>query len=81
MVGTGQVTEAEADLVRTADDAHAFDAAVRSIRMRHAAPELDAAVEQGLMNEAESDAYRKQLEHGEHPRGLRSHLRRTRHQQ
>jgi hypothetical protein len=75
MVAKGRITEVEAAAVRAADTPAAFDAAVASIRTRHAAPHLDAAVEDGSLTESEAAGYRARLARGEHPRGLRRHRR------
>ncbi len=76
MVAKGRITDGEANAIRAADGPEAFDAAVASVRARHAAPRLDAAVEDGSMTAADADAFRARLARGEHPRGLRGHLRR-----
>ena len=78
MVATGRVTDAEAAAIRAADSPEAFDESVARVRTRHATPHLDAAVEEGSMTESDADAYRSRLARGEHPRGLRGHLRRRR---
>lgn len=74
MVASGRVTEAEAARLRAAVDTDQFDHAVRSIRVRHAAARLDAAVEGGQMTQGEAAGYLDRLNKGEHPRSLRTHL-------
>ncbi|MFN2568645.1 MAG: hypothetical protein ABR564_03465 [Candidatus Dormibacteria bacterium] len=78
MVASGRVTEAEAAGLRTAVQPEEFEAAVGSIRLRHAAARLDAAVEDGQMTRQEADGYRDGLAKGEHPRALRTHLTKLR---
>ena len=75
MVEQGQVTQAEAERFRTAPDAAAFEAAELAVRLRHAGTRLSAAVAGGTMSQAEADATLERLRQGEHPQGLRSHLR------
>jgi CHASE3 domain sensor protein len=75
MVRSGQVTAEEAADLRAANNAEDFEAAVVRIRTRHARVRLDAAVEAGQMTQAEANANVEQLQKGEHPRGLRAHLR------
>lgn len=75
MVGSGRVTAAEATQLRAAAEAGQFESAVRSIRVRHAGAQLTAAVEDGAMTPEEADAYLDRLKNGEHPKGLRAHLR------
>jgi hypothetical protein len=77
MLGSGQVTAEEATALRAATSAEDFEAAVVRIRTRHARARLDAAVEAGQMTEAEANANLEQLHKGEHPRGLRAHLRKV----
>lgn len=74
MVASGRVTETEAAGLRAAGQPEEFEAAVRSIRLRHAGARLDAAVEGGQMTRQEADGYRDRLAKGEHPRSLRTHL-------
>jgi hypothetical protein len=74
LVGTGQVTEEEAQGLRRAEDPQDFDAAVVAIRTRHAQARLDAAVAAGQMSKDEADANLARIRAGEHPRGLRAHL-------
>jgi hypothetical protein len=75
MVRSGQITAEEATDLRAATDADDYQAAVVRIRTRHARARLDAAVEAGKMTHAEANANLEQLQTGEHPRGLRAHLR------
>jgi hypothetical protein len=75
MVGSGQVTAEEATDLRAAANDEDFDAAVVRIRTRHARVRLDAAVEAGQMTQAEASANLEQIKKGEHPRGLRAHIR------
>lgn len=81
MTEKGQVTAEEAGRIRSAADADAFDAAVLAVRVRHARARLDGAVERGDMSPQEADENLAALERGEHPKGLRSHLRRLEHRQ
>lgn len=74
MVASGRVTETEAARLRAAIQPEEFEAAVRSIRLRHAGARLDAAVQGGQMTQQEADGYRDGLAKGEHPRSLRNHL-------
>jgi hypothetical protein len=76
MVETGQVTGEEADRLRGAGTDDEFNAAVVAVRSRHAEARLNAAVEAGVMTQAESDANLERIRQGEHPRGLRAHLAR-----
>jgi hypothetical protein len=75
LVRSGQLTAEEATVLRAATNAEDFEAAVVRIRTRHAGARLDAAVEAGKMTEAEAKANIERLQKGEHPRGLRAHLR------
>jgi hypothetical protein len=75
MIDTGQVTAEEATEIRAATNAEDHAAAVVKIRTRHARARLDAAVEAGQMTEVEANASMEQIERGQHPRSLRSHLR------
>ncbi len=75
MVDLGRVTEAEANQLRAAAEPGQFESAVRNIRVRHAGAQLTAAVEDGKMTPEEADAYLDRLKNGEHPKGLRAHLR------
>jgi polyhydroxyalkanoate synthesis regulator phasin len=74
MVAAGRITEEEAASLRAAEGTPAFDEAVGAIQARHAAGKLDAAVAAGDMTRGEADAYVEQLQHGEHPKGLRARL-------
>jgi hypothetical protein len=76
MVESGQVTAAEGERLRAAQTDDAFDAAVVSIRSRHAVARLSAAVESGQMSQGEADTNLERIRKGEHPRGLRAHLAR-----
>jgi len=76
MVEAGRVTEQEAAQLRASVEPDEFDTAVRKIRVRHAGPRLAAAVESGNMTAEEADDYLERLARGEHPKGLRAHLRR-----
>ncbi len=75
MVGSGRITESEADRMRSASEPSQFEGAVRDIRVRHAGAKLRAAVESGGMSQEEADAHLERLRKGEHPRSLRAHLR------
>jgi hypothetical protein len=75
MLDSGQVTVEEATALRAATSAEDYEAAMIKIRTRHAQARLDAAVEAGQMTQAEANANIEQLQKGEHPRGLRAHLR------
>jgi hypothetical protein len=75
MVARRQVTPEEAQQLRAANDPASFDAAVVAIRLRHAGARLTAAVESGQMTQEEADDNLHRLRQGEHPRALRSHLR------
>ena len=75
MVRSGQVTPEEATDLRAATNAEDYEVAVVRIRTRHARARLDAAVEAGQMTQAEANANLEELQKGEHPRGLRAHLR------
>jgi len=75
MVDSGRATEAEASQLRAAAGPAQFERAVRNIRVRHAGTQLTAAVEDGKMTQDEADAYVERLKNGEHPKGLRAHLR------
>jgi len=75
MVESGRLTEAEAEKLRGATAPNEFEDGVLNIRVRHARAKLNAAVEGGHMSEEEAAAYLDRLKRGEHPRGLRAHLR------
>ena len=75
MVASGQVTADEAGRLRAANGATEIDAVITDIRLGHAQRSLDAAVEAGQMTRSEADHNLERLRNGEHPRGLRAHLR------
>lgn len=75
MVAKGQVSAVEADRLRAARTDEEHDAAVVAIRSRHAEARLNAAVESGAMSRTEADENLARIQQGEHPRGLRAHLR------
>jgi hypothetical protein len=75
MVRSGQVTDEEASDLRAATNAEDYDAAVITIRTRHAQARIDVAVEAGQMTQAEATTNLERIKQGEHPRGLRAHLR------
>jgi hypothetical protein len=75
MVQSGQVTADEATGLRSATSDTDYEAAVIRIRTRHARVRLDAAVEAGQMTQAEASANMDRIRKGEHPRSLRTHLR------
>ena len=75
MIERGQVTAEEAARIREADNDHDFDAAVLVVRLRHAGARIGAAVERGQMTAEEAENNLEKLRRGEHPRALRSHLR------
>jgi hypothetical protein len=75
MVRSGQVTEEEAINLRASVNDEDYEAAVVGIRTRHARARLDVAVDAGQMTPAEASANLEQIQKGEHPRGLRAHLR------
>src|ERR1700677_1891504 len=75
MGAIGQVTHAEAQRLRAANGPEELEAAVVEIRVRHATTKLDAAVASGQMSQTEADKNAERVRRGEHPRGLRSHLR------
>ncbi len=75
MVTSGRVTRAEAaDLRAAGSDGAAFDAVIRAIRQRHAAPKLDAAVEAGEMDSEEAAGHLADIGEGDHDRSLRARL-------
>ena len=76
MVESGQVTPQEAAQLRAARSESEHEAAVVAIRARHAQSRLDAAVAAGQMTQADADTNLARIRAGEHPRGLRAHLRR-----
>jgi hypothetical protein len=75
MVERGQLTGDEADRIRAAGDPVEFDAAVIAVRLRHAGARMEAAIESGQMSREEADDNLDKLRRGEHPKALRSHLR------
>jgi hypothetical protein len=75
MVGSGRLTETEAERLRAAAEPNEFNKAVRDIRIRHAAMKLDAAVADGSLARAEADRLLDRLRQGEHGRSLRAYLR------
>jgi hypothetical protein len=76
MVAAGRVTAQEAERLRGAPDAAAFEAVMGEIRARHAGADLDAAVAAGQLTRAEADDLQHRIGQGDHPRGLRGQLRR-----
>jgi hypothetical protein len=77
LVNSGQVTALEASALRAATNAEDFEAAIVGIRTRHARARLVSAVEVGQMTQAEANANLDQIRKGEHPGGLRAHLRKN----
>ncbi len=75
MVQNGRVTDEEAKRLRAAQGTPAFDLAIRDLRARHAAEELDAAVRNGAMTREDADNQLDRIRGGEHPKGLRARLR------
>jgi chloramphenicol 3-O-phosphotransferase len=75
IVRSGQVTAEETTELRAATNDQEYEAAVIRIRARHARARFDAAVEAGQMTPAEASANMERIQKGEHPRGLRAHLR------
>jgi hypothetical protein len=78
MVEKGRVTEAEAAALRAAQSPSEVEAAICAIRLRHAAPKLAQAVDDGTLSEEDASSLRERLRNGEHSRTLRAHLRRGR---
>ena len=78
MVASGRMTPAEAEKLRTAQGTPEFEAALGAIRARHASSYLDAAVEAGDMTREEANEQSQRLLRGDHPKGLRSRLRKHR---
>ncbi len=78
MVTSGRVTPAEADRLRASDEPDLFDNAIRDIRVRHAGSALADAVEEGSLTQDEADGLLERLNSGEHPKGVRAHLRKAR---
>jgi hypothetical protein len=78
MVSAGRITPQEAERVRAAGDADAFQAALGEVRARHAAADLDVAVADGSLTQPEADELRHRLRRGEHTPGLRKQLRQWR---
>lgn len=76
MLAAGRVTETEASRLRAASDPGEFDNVIRDISLRHAGAKLNAAVENGDMTQDEANVHLESLKHGEHPRSLRTYLRR-----
>jgi hypothetical protein len=74
MIASGQITESEADRLRTTQGTPEFDAALGEVRARHASARLDAAVSEGTMTPEEASDYLRRLRQGEHPKGLRARL-------
>lgn len=75
MVSTGRITPEEAERLRAAGDADAFQSVMGEVMARHAGPDLDAAVAAGRMTPSEADDLKDRLSRGEHAPGLRRHLR------
>lgn len=75
MVASDRITEEEAAQLRAAKGTPAFDAAMGTIRARHAGAHMEAAVAAGDMSQDEADGYLVRLRSGEHPTGLRARLR------
>jgi len=75
MVKAGRITPEEAERLRAAGDADAFQATLGEIMARHAGPDLEAAVVAGGLTQPEADDLMHQLRRGEHAPGLRGHLR------
>jgi hypothetical protein len=75
MMASGRITEEEATQLRAAEGTPEFDAAVGSIRARHAGAHMEAAVAEGDMSREEADGFLALLRRGEHPQGLRARLR------
>jgi hypothetical protein len=74
MVGSGRVTDQEAERLRAAGDPGEFDSVVVAIRARHAGAILDAAVQAASLTREEADGYLTRLRAGEHSGSLRAQL-------
>jgi hypothetical protein len=75
MVSAGRVTPQEAERLRVADNADAFQAVMSEIRTRHASAGINEAIADGRMTQAEADDLLHRLRGGEHAPGLRkNHL-------
>jgi YHS domain-containing protein len=75
MVASGRLTQVEADRLRNAAEPGQFDAALRSVRVRHARAKLAMATRDGSLSREDADAILDRLRKGEHSRAIRSHLR------
>jgi hypothetical protein len=75
MVSAGRVTAEEAEGLRGAGDAAAFDAALAEIRARHAGPDLGAAVADGQLTQPEADELLDRLRRGDHSSALHQRVR------
>jgi hypothetical protein len=78
MVSAGRVSPHEAERLRAAADADEFEAAMGDVRARHAGADLDTAVADGHLTQAEADDLLHWLRRGEHAPGLRKNLQQWR---
>ncbi len=78
MVATGRVTEDEAERLRSTEGTEGFGVVVAEIRARHAAVQMESAVQAGEMSREDADEQLNRIRAGEHPKGLRARLRQHR---
>lgn len=74
LVESGRLTAEEADRLRTAG-AGQIEGVLRSIRTRHAAASLHAAVASGSLERAEADRILERVRAGDHSPQLRAQIR------
>lgn len=76
LVASGRLTADEADQLRAAQLTGQAEGVLNSIRARHAAASLRAAVDSGNLNPAEADRILEQIRAGDHTPELRARVRR-----
>ncbi len=75
MVASGRITPDEAAQLRAAAGTAEFDAAMASIRARHAQAHTDAAVAAGTMSPEDAASSLERVRGGDHSADLRRHIR------
>ena len=76
LVASGRLTADEADQLGAAQPTGQAEGVLNSIRARHAAASLRAAVDSGNLSPAEADRILEQIRAGDHSPELRARVRR-----
>jgi hypothetical protein len=76
LVASGRITAEEAERLRAAEPSGQAEGVLTSIRARHAATSLEAAVDAGKLSREEADLILEQISSGAHSPELRARIRR-----